>query len=121
MDNLWSKTKEEEEEEIEIKQKNATEFGEESGKKHDAKKEKAEVYIWSLADKKQSRGELLCCLPGGRPAFDFFAGVTSFGVLGSENEAVLVVAGVWWGQEIHFVIQVKIKHTQTMYGKIYHK
>lgn len=53
------------------------------------------MYIWSLADKKQSRGELLCCLPGGRPAFDFFAGVTSFGVLGSENEAVLVVAGVW--------------------------
>lgn len=32
--------------------------------------------------------------PGGRPAFDFLGGMTSFVALGSENEAVLVEAGV---------------------------
>lgn len=37
---------------------------------------------------------LLCKLPAGRPALHFLAGVTSLHVLGSENEAVLVVAGV---------------------------
>lgn len=43
-------------------------------------------------------------LPAGRPALDFFAGVASFGVLGSENEAVLVVAGVWCREEIQTFI-----------------
>lgn len=44
----------------------------------------------------RSRGEgSVTVLPAGRPALDFLAGVTSLGVLGSENEAVLVVAGVW--------------------------
>lgn len=40
------------------------------------------------------RRVLLCKLPAGRPALDFLAGVISLDVLGSENEAVLVVAGV---------------------------
>lgn len=35
-------------------------------------------------------------LPAGRRALGFLAGVTSFDVLDSENEAVLVVAGVYY-------------------------
>lgn len=34
-------------------------------------------------------------LPVGSPALHFLAGQVSVGDLGSENEAVLVVAGVW--------------------------
>lgn len=49
----------------------------------------------SLADRKQGRGEVLQReLPAGRPPLHFLAGVASFDVLGSENEAVLVAAGV---------------------------
>lgn len=36
-----------------------------------------------------------CSLPVGSPALHFLAGEVSVGDLGSENEAVLVVAGVW--------------------------
>lgn len=36
-----------------------------------------------------------CSLPVGSPALHFLAGQVSVGDLGSENEAVLVVAGVW--------------------------
>lgn len=36
-----------------------------------------------------------CSLPVGSPALHFLAGQVSVGDFGSENEAVLVVAGVW--------------------------
>ena len=47
----------------------------------------------------RSSGVSRCEIPAGRPALDFFAGVTSLDVLASENEAVLVVAGVWCRKE----------------------
>lgn len=64
--------------------------------------EKAEVceYMWSLADKEAVERQVWRCeLPAGRPALDFFAGVASLDVRASENEAVLVAAGVWCRKE----------------------
>lgn len=46
----------------------------------------------------RGRGHPANGLPGGNAALDFLGGVTSLGVLGSENEAVLVAAGVWGAQ-----------------------
>lgn len=45
-----------------------------------------------------------CSLPVGSPALHFLAGQVSVGDLGSENEAVLVVAGVWQrkGKDLQF-------------------